>query len=381
MKKKRKLYLFFVLSLYFNLINAQIGSSEVFTNIGLSNDVRAFSSNDEMFYVQRNETGGCYLAKIENLNSASLPINEEVFVVDLPGFQEDYVDLEYLQNNLYLLIKPVSGNQKILKVDITSLNPQVSEIANEINLLSASGISGDGENLYTIVNTFEAQYPLQNIKIYKYNTLNQEVSLLLDIETDFTFGKPYVIGSKMYFAGLNSIFRIDLDDPSFSVSENFYTHHQTRIASNKENNHLFKINSTGNDASLTILDVSQDSANILFQAIGVFSSDGLEYYHNGFVYYGNFRRPINYSEILSTQENKPNNLLKIFPNPVNSYLQIDNQKEKLNFEIYDSIGKKILSGELRIGEKINVNRLKTGQYILKIKKNTSKNQVFIFIKN
>ena len=55
--------------------------------------------------------------------------------------------------------------------------------------------------------------------------------------------------------------------------------------------------------------------------------------------------------------------------------------EKLNFEIYDSIGKKILSGELRIGEKINVNRLKTGQYILKIKKNTSKNQVFIFIKN
>ena len=74
-------------------------------------------------------------------------------------------------------------------------------------------------------------------------------------------------------------------------------------------------------------------------------------------------------------------MLKIFPNPVNSYLQIDNQKEKLNFEIYDSIGKKILSGELRIGEKINVNRLKTGQYILKIKKNTSKNQVFIFIKN
>ena len=116
MEKKRKLYLFFVLSLYFNLINAQIGSSEVFTNIGLSNDVRAFSSNDEMFYVQRNETGGCYLAKIENLNSASLPINDEVFVVDLPGFQEDYVDLEYLQNNLYLLIKPVSGNQKILKV-------------------------------------------------------------------------------------------------------------------------------------------------------------------------------------------------------------------------------------------------------------------------
>ena len=136
MEKKRKLYLFFVLSLYFNLINAQIGSSEVFTNIGLSNDVRAFSSNDEMFYVQRNETGGCYLAKIENLNSASLPINEEVFVVDLPGFQEDYVDLEYLQNNLYLLIEPVSGNQKILKVDITSLNPQVSEIANEINLLN-----------------------------------------------------------------------------------------------------------------------------------------------------------------------------------------------------------------------------------------------------
>ena len=108
MEKKRKLYLFFVLSLYFNLINAQIGSSEVFTNIGLSNDVRAFSSNDEMFYVQRNETGGCYLAKIENLNSASLPINEEVFVVDLPGFQEDYVDLKYLQNNLYLLIEPVS---------------------------------------------------------------------------------------------------------------------------------------------------------------------------------------------------------------------------------------------------------------------------------
>jgi hypothetical protein len=380
MRKKRKFYLLFVLSLYFNLINAQIGSSEVFTNIELSNDVRAFSSNDEMFYVQKNETGGCYLAKIENLNSTNLPINEEVFVVDLPGSQGDYKDLEYLQNNLYLLISPVSGEVKILKVNISSINPQVSEIAKDINLVGASGISGDGENLYTIDNTFAAQYPLKNIKIYKYNTLNQETSLLLDIENDFSLFEPHVIGSKMYFTGFNSIFRINLDNPSFSVNENFYTHHQTRITSNKENNHLFKINSTGKDASLTILDVSEDSPNILFQASGIFSSGGLEYYHNGFVYYGNFRRPINYSEILSTQENKSNNLLKVFPNPVNSYLQIDNQKEKLNFEIYNSIGKKILSGELKIDEEINVNRLKTGQYILKIKNNTSK-QVFIFIKN
>ena len=105
----------------------------------------------------------------------------------------------------------------------------------------------------------------------------------------------------------------------------------------------------------------------------------MQFYNNQFVYDGNFRNFINY-EALSTQENELEDSLKIFPNPVSSYIQIENQNKKLDFEIYNIVGEKILSGVLRIGEKVNINRLQSGQYILKTKSYKPEKQFFLFIK-
>lgn len=64
--------------------------------------------------------------------------------------------------------------------------------------------------------------------------------------------------------------------------------------------------------------------------------------------------------------------LSIYPNPVsNGKIYITTKKNSgLNIEIYDVLGKKIISASI-FGKELNISKLTAGIYILKIKEGTS----------
>lgn len=81
----------------------------------------------------------------------------------------------------------------------------------------------------------------------------------------------------------------------------------------------------------------------------------------------------NFNGTLSTADTNFLKTLKIYPNPTKGNTLFLNKTASFNVEIYNVIGKKILSINIVNTNKINISELKTGIYILKIKEN---NKVF-----
>ena len=58
--------------------------------------------------------------------------------------------------------------------------------------------------------------------------------------------------------------------------------------------------------------------------------------------------------------------IQIYPNPAEEVLHLSGIKEKSTFEIFDSIGRIVLSGELKVEKEIYVGKLQQGIYTLLI---------------
>ena len=68
---------------------------------------------------------------------------------------------------------------------------------------------------------------------------------------------------------------------------------------------------------------------------------------------------------LSTKENVSNNDLKIYPNPAQDFITIENGKKLSSVKIYDVSGKLVLSTNI-LSNKIDVNTLTTGNYMIEV---------------
>ena len=85
----------------------------------------------------------------------------------------------------------------------------------------------------------------------------------------------------------------------------------------------------------------------------------------------------NQLETLSTNE-PTNDTLSIFPNPVKSLLHIKGlTSESLNLEIYDVLGKSVLSASIAQHESLDVSELKSGMYLIRFE---NSNTVYKFVK-
>lgn len=72
---------------------------------------------------------------------------------------------------------------------------------------------------------------------------------------------------------------------------------------------------------------------------------------------------------ISFKEIENNKILKIYPNPANSYIQLA-IGGNAEYEIYNFTGEKVLCGKTEnTSEKINIEKLKTGIYTIKVKDN------------
>lgn len=58
--------------------------------------------------------------------------------------------------------------------------------------------------------------------------------------------------------------------------------------------------------------------------------------------------------------------MSIYPNPANDYIKINGFTKEQHFTIYNTIGTKIISGMINQEEKINIQNLISGVYVLKL---------------
>jgi len=72
-------------------------------------------------------------------------------------------------------------------------------------------------------------------------------------------------------------------------------------------------------------------------------------------------------------------LIKIFPNPVRDYVNIESDKNFVAYEVIDGSGKLILNKDFK-GSKIDISNLKTGVYFIKLKSLSNETNIVKFIK-
>lgn len=66
------------------------------------------------------------------------------------------------------------------------------------------------------------------------------------------------------------------------------------------------------------------------------------------------------------------NNIKLSPNPASEYIRIDKASEQINnYEIYNTIGQNVLTGELSGNTPISVSELRSGTYIIILRKNNT----------
>jgi hypothetical protein len=98
--------------------------------------------------------------------------------------------------------------------------------------------------------------------------------------------------------------------------------------------------------------------------VGTMSAGG---YQLGNGYY----QSLDYSLFLSTDDEKLDKFIKVFPNPTAHYLFVEQQdKHPLEIRIFDLTSKNLLKRQVNSGEAVDVSNLSVGMYLLLVKDNT-----------
>ena len=87
---------------------------------------------------------------------------------------------------------------------------------------------------------------------------------------------------------------------------------------------------------------------------------------------------------LSVKETEHKNSLTVYPNPTKSFFTIqkkENSNESFDYKIIDITGKLVKKGHSVFNEKINIENLKTGNYIIQVESKTDKTVNIKLIKN
>lgn len=125
-------------------------------------------------------------------------------------------------------------------------------------------------------------------------------------------------------------------------------------------------------------------AYVYFNNCSTFSFDyqGVEILTEDTVFYDFSTGPISNPPACLLAVNDPAKkiaVVKIFPNPVQDYVNIESDKNFVAYEIIDESGKLILNKDFK-GSKIDISNLKTGVYFIKLKSLGNETNIVKFIK-
>jgi len=206
--------------------------------------------------------------------------------------------------------------------------------------------------------------------VYKINTTTDTVAASIANATvvppsDYEALKFTSDATKLYIAGVTSVYSLNTDLATFSSTPIFTTTPSTSYGDfygfAAIDGKIFQgnANSFGPSSTVNVYSLTGTLLNTFSTTIGANNV------------YKNLFTPAN----LATAENKLNNAISIYPNPVSDVLYIKNA-DAATYQIVDISGKLVKAGTYKNG--ISISDLNKGAYIIKISvKNTQKTEKFI----
>lgn len=226
----------------------------------------------------------------------------------------------------------VSGDDRISKIDLNSANPSLQLVVNNIEArILAFALKGD--ELY-----FGYSNKVSKINITDANPVVEEVitGFESNIYSLAFFGDTLIVGMALNY----KLVTIDMND-SVLIAEDFID------------------NMSGQPMNLLVHN------NELFIAGGqgdkVFKVEDL-------------------GTLLGIKKQNPFLTLRMYPNPTSDFIQISGLNERIQYEIYNTNGAKVFEGTLEPKSQIDISRLSSGMYNLKLMDGTKKATYFKVIK-
>lgn len=129
-----------------------------------------------------------------------------------------------------------------------------------------------------------------------------------------------------------------------------------------------KVTGTGGQIAYLVLDNSVN--NQYFNKPLTFTVSSVSFnYENQIITKGS---TVALDNSLATDENLEKNQVKVFPNPTKSEIEVSGIENNSKYEIYSADGKLIQNGVVNKNEKLNVQKLEKGAYLIKLPNQTLK---------
>lgn len=376
----KKTLLFTIFILY--TLNSQSQCSEYLrdTNIG-ENSVFL---NDDMYFTRSTE-GDLHVARLDNISKSEIN-NTIINVVDLPD-NYYYNDIDITGSTLYI----VANKSKILEIDLNSDPIEVNEIYESSNIQE---IAVDEYNLFVLeaITTITSYGDhREQKKIYSLDLTDTALSPVIMMEEDETalsqnivmLYSMEVLNNKLFFSRSNTFKYIELNQKPYTVKDfseenNGEFIYPQVVCYDKLNNHIYSADPGRAAFSLDILDASTSTPKKISRTLNILPQ-ALQYMHinNGFLYtasgwssydYQYYKTDVCFDLSLSSPylENDKN---IIYFDATKNTIKVKGFNDFLKYNIYNALGKKVSSGEIK--STVNLNNLHTGIYFFNLENKAS----------
>jgi hypothetical protein len=297
-----------------------------------------------------------------------------------------------LGNNLFILVEnwiestDTFVGMQIVKLDVTNIGAGTQTVISSSDFIASFALVG---NTMYYSREIETAPDVYSTNIYSFDATQSSPTSTLEYANiglnDEAVDDVEVYNNVLYISsgGAEKILKFDLSS-STAVPEEYLN-----AADLNFNKGIF-ITSTGymyvtNAHEIEKIDVNNSAAN--FEFIG--SQTTYQDSYNGNLFLANFRDVVlvgdklymtleEQGKVLTLTDatlgipNFSGETLKMYPNPITSDLFLVNNTDFNEFELFDTIGKKVNSGSID-SNTINFDQLNTGIYFLNLKGNNKQN--------
>jgi len=334
----KNLYIF-IITAFMSLLNINAQAIDVVT--GLDEPTRIALNGNHLFFAQH--------SKISKINiTEETPLVTDVIDVNEPnGF-----GLIFNENDLYIS-KTADG--VIFKIDITEITPTLIDVVTGLDFPNKFVLNGN--DLYFSQSLIG--------KISKID-ITETSPTVIDVIDGLNLPNGMVLnGDDLYITEFNGnkISKIDItqtNPTAIDVVDGL----NKPVALALNNNDLYIAEFLGNKISK--IDITEATPNIVDIVTGLNEPIDLIFYGNDLFISERGGNKISKLEniILSTNEFLSNSKATLYPNPSNTYIQVSGLIKTENYKIYNAIGTEVLIGTTSNNEKINIENLANGLYLL-----------------
>ncbi len=319
--------------------------------------------NNSLLKLSRINDNGTMVNKIESINLTNNNVNTNYFTYqsDLSGATplQPYIfnNLVYITDGDKVYMSDGSSTPVLTSIPAFSTTQTTSVVSPELPV-----ISGAGQNP-----VYQANNRVIGQRNYVPSSGGNPITSELWISDGTVSGTRFFKNIKSYNPACNLI--------TTFANNSFYYHE----ISHYEGNYLYKTDGT-------------TSGTYPVYNFGNYVSIDSNFYSSGkYLYYSNalqdgnaglYKLDLSQLSQLSVKDINNDNQLILYPNPAKSFVTINGKKsmEAFDYNIMDLNGNIIKSGNTRYNEKIDIERLETGNYFMIINSQNARQRTFKLIK-